>query len=483
MQPITSTTSPPSPHQHPLSRPPSRAAKRPPAPSLEAVDGLQQHAALLHRVHGLEANEGELEARLVVVRLLLDAQLRDKVLEVRRGKGRLVSHVVALALQLLQLVRRLVQDHLCLVIESAHPVLSAGLDEPRAEHVAVLAAVVLLVALLAAPLLVEALRHLLLAVVVGAGGVPGPVVVAHVREHGLDLGVVGLLPGADARDVLDHAQLGAVLHLGDPAAAAGARGGQRARLLRGPALLRPPGVQRVALGEVRVDHHHRGVQGGQRDAAVVAGPQALEGHHGAVLPLGLGQRALPPHRQPHLRPRPVHQRQVALLELLAALLLGDDGAELARALHHGDQVHHPRVRREGGDVHKAELVLLDAGLVQRALHHRLGAEGDLVVVLDGRVLLVRHLQPPPGEAEHFALLQALVEAVAVLLEHGGADLGALGVQEVHAGQVALPARVRPPPDVRPLRHPRLDRPPVLVRIEACNGLVLGVGILPGYRPS
>ena len=112
------------------------------------------------------------------------------------------------------------------------------------------------------------------------------------------------------------------------------------------------------------------------------------------------------------------------------------------------------------------------------LHHRVSLEGELIVVVEIRELLLRQLNSArTRNVIHGALLKEVIKRIALILEAGRLNLAAL-VHQVDAKQLPFSILIVPRPDIRLVRDPRLDGPPVLVgrqRLDRVDVAVRRVG--------
>ena len=218
----------------------------------------------------------------------------------------------------------------------------------------------------------------------------------------------------------------------------------------------------MALGDLRRLLDGGGLQRAQTAPAKVANFDTFEGHDGAIVPLEVRVGGLlPPQGQAHLTHRIVHQGQLALLHHLAGLLLRDDLRHLGGTAHNGDHVNggvHLGVC-DRTDLREVVVLLLDADVVRSRLDSTVHAKGQLVLVLDGRILSVLHqLQRAAGEGVDFAFLEHREELLTCVLEESGADLTTLVVEQVNTEQRTLALGVGPPPNVRLGRNTSFDCP-------------------------
>lgn len=188
----------------------------------------------------------------------------------------------------------------------------------------------------------------------------------------------------------------------------------------------------MALGDLRRLLDGGGLQRAQTAPAKVANLDTFEGHDGAIVPFEVRVGGLvPPQGQAHFTHRVVHQGQLALLHHLAGLLLRYNLRHLGGTTHNGNHVDggvHLGVR-DRTDLREVVVLLLDADVVRSRLDGTVHAKGQLVLVLDGRILSVLHqLQRAAGEGVDLAFLEHREKFLTRILEESCADLAALVVE-------------------------------------------------------
>mmetsp|Transcript_17923 Transcript_17923/g.29982 ORF Transcript_17923/g.29982 Transcript_17923/m.29982 type:complete len:258 (-) Transcript_17923:615-1388(-) len=207
--------------------------------------------------------------------------------------------------------------------------------------------------------------------------------------------------------------------------------GQRAHATLASTILSP--VEKLCgLGDVGIDRHAAARTHAQCSAIVITNTHTLQSQDGHLVPVELLLRFLSPQSEANFSVGVVIKDEVTLEQLLAAHFLRNNRFALFRTADNGNKVHRTvhfyciQIRNfDEVIVHLLDIV------IKGGLDLRVGVQGQLVVIIQLRILAIRDLQASSGDDVDLPLLQDGVPLVCCLFEEGGADFSIVGIEKIH----------------------------------------------------